>query len=73
MPTGIVADMGLGTLGAPGLFVGPRRTQGVIHITERDDAPGQRNLFAFQAVRVAAAIPAFVVRNGDFRGQVGQR
>ena len=57
----------------PGLLVGPRREQRVEDVAHRADAPHERDRLAGQALRVAAAVPALVVGEGDLLGHAHDR
>ena len=53
-----------------GRFVGSAAAQGVVLVGEHDDAPGQGDLIAVQAVGVAGTVPALVMGQGDGLGLV---
>src|SRR6185312_12206798 len=50
---------------APGVLVRPFGGQGVEHIGNRHDARVEGNLLATQPVRIATAVPALVVPQGN--------
>ena len=47
----------------------PADAQGLIHFHQANDPRGERNLRSRQLVRVAGAIPAFVMASRHFRRQ----
>ena len=51
----------------PGRFVRPVGNQGVEHIGDRDNARIEWNPFTAQAMRISAAIPAFMMGERDLR------
>jgi len=52
----------------PGLLVGALAGEGVEHVDDRDQAPGQGDRVAGQTLRVAGPVPALVVGEGDLLG-----
>ena len=50
-------------------LVGTRRERRVVGIGDCDDTRRNRNLFAFYAVGVTAAVPFFMMKQGDLCGQ----
>ena len=59
----------------PGRAVGAVRRQRIVDVHDAEDAGAERDLFAFEAARVAAAVPFLVVAVGDVERplQVGDR
>ena len=56
-----------GVFQRPGFLVRPLGGQRVEDIGDRDDAPENRNVVAFQVARIARAIVFLVVGQGDLR------
>src|SRR3954454_6387111 len=52
----------------PRVLVRARGDERVVDVADRADAPGERDLLAAQAGRVAAAVPALVMRARDRLG-----
>src|SRR5438045_2254186 len=58
----LLFDFGDGLSYGPRFFVGPVVCQSIEHIGYGHDAPFNRNCLTRKAVRIAGAIPSFVVR-----------
>ena len=52
-------------------LVGPLRRQSIVDVGDLEDSGEQRNVLAFEPVRISGAIPAFVMvpDDGEYRGQ----
>src|SRR4051812_8661274 len=70
LAAGLGGDLGQRVLDRPGVLVRAGRHERVVHVADRADAPGDRDLLAAQAGRVAGAVPALVVRAGDRLGEL---
>ena len=66
-PAVALDDDGAGSGVVKGGFVHPGVAQGVVLVGKVHDPAGGGNLFADQPVGIAAAIPPFMVRQGDLR------
>ena len=62
-------DDGFRLVMAEGRFVDPLRDERIVDIRHRHQAPGERNILTRQPSRIAAAIPLFVVGEGDLPSQ----
>ena len=60
-----VADVMQNVLGRPTLTIGPVGEKGIPHVDNGENARRERDLFAFETQRIAAAIPFFVMRVGN--------
>jgi len=65
-------DFSQSLIDPPGILVRPLLEESVIDVADGTDAADQRNLFTFEADRVAAAVPSLVVRPCDVLGHLHQ-
>ena len=70
MGAGVVGNKCHRVFNRPGFFVRARRRQRIEHVGHRDNAPRLGNRLARQAIRVPAAIPLFMMAQGDLGGQL---
>src|ERR1019366_1425013 len=67
----LARDFGGGFVDWPGLLVGSSMGECVEHVSHGDYATRQGDRVSRQSAGVTVAVPALVVRYGDFRGGAG--
>jgi len=63
----LLPEVAIDVLERPGGLVGPTAEQGVEDVRHRDDSRLERNLLSTHAARIARAVVALVVVQGDCR------